>query len=135
MSGTSNGDSSSPGAGWTNGDVPPAMYPVTREGRISLYSAHRRWINLQKGWTRIGDAHEHDARHSSSGGGDAHEHTEEQEADTVRSLIAQLCEKFYERGWATGTGGGVSIRVGGEGRPWRVFVAPFWNSKGRHDWS
>lgn len=29
-------------------------------------------------------------------------------------------------GWATGTGGGVSIRVGGpsEGRPWRVFVAP-----------
>lgn len=124
MSSTENGDR--PGAGWSNGDVPPAMYPLTRKGRISLYSAHRRWINLEKSWTRIGTGHEHDFRHSSSGVGDSHDQTPQQEADTVRSLIAQLCEKFYERGWATGTGGGVSIRVGGEteNRPWRVFVAP-----------
>ncbi|OEU23143.1 2,3-diketo-5-methylthio-1-phosphopentane phosphatase [Fragilariopsis cylindrus CCMP1102] len=50
----------------------------------------------------------------------------EEEALSVRSLIAQLCEQYYKFGWATGTGGGVSIRVGGpsENRPWRVFVAP-----------
>lgn len=49
-----------------------------------------------------------------------------EEGRTVKALVAQLCEKFYEHGWATGTGGGVSIRVGGpsEGRPFRVFVAP-----------
>jgi methylthioribulose 1-phosphate dehydratase/enolase-phosphatase E1 len=115
-----------PGEGWSNGDIPPAMYPMTRQGRISLYSAHRRWINLEKSWTRIGTGHEHDFRHSSSGVGEALNETPEQEADTVCSLIAQLCETFYNRGWATGTGGGVSIRVGGEteNRPWRVFVAP-----------
>ena len=50
----------------------------------------------------------------------------DEEARTIRSLIAQLCETFYNNGWATGTGGGCSIRVGGpsESRAWRVFVAP-----------
>lgn len=49
-----------------------------------------------------------------------------EEAKAVRALVAQLCECFYKAGWATGTGGGVSIRVGGptENRPYRVFVAP-----------
>lgn len=49
-----------------------------------------------------------------------------EEGKTVKALVAQLCERFYYQGWATGTGGGVSIRVGGpsEGRPYRVFVAP-----------
>ena len=119
--------SEEPGSGWSNGDVPPSMFPVSRQGRVALYANHRRWINLHKGWTRIGSGHEHDVRHSTSGVGEAHAHDSPQgEAEAVRSLVAQLCEKFYEHGWATGTGGGVSIRVGGpgEGRPWRVFVAP-----------
>ncbi|EJK58494.1 hypothetical protein THAOC_21376, partial [Thalassiosira oceanica] len=49
-----------------------------------------------------------------------------EEGRTVRALVAQLCEYFFKAGWATGTGGGASVRVGGpsEGRPWRVFVAP-----------
>jgi len=49
-----------------------------------------------------------------------------EEGKTVRALVAQLCECFYKQGWAMGTGGGVSIRVGGpnENRPYRVFVAP-----------
>lgn len=92
-----NGDT--PGKGWSNGDIPQSMYPVTRDGRIQLYAANRRWISLHTGWTRIGSGHQHDFRHSTSGVGDAHEHdTPEEEAETVRSLIAQLCEKFYQHG-------------------------------------
>lgn len=91
-----------PGNGWSNGDLPSSMFPVTRQGRIELYGANRRWINLHKGWTRIGSGHQHDFRHSTSGVGEAHEHdSPEEEAATVRSLIAQLCESFYQRGWAT----------------------------------
>ena len=91
-----------PGNGWSNGDLPPSMFPVTRQGRIELYGNNRRWINLHKGWTRIGSGHQHDFRHSTSGVGDAHDHdSPEEEAATVRSLIAQLCETFYQRGWAT----------------------------------
>jgi hypothetical protein len=120
-------EETNPGQGWSNGDIAPQLFPVTQDGRVQLYSGQRRWIGLQAGWTRIGaGASEMDARHSSSqaagkalvadGGA--------QEAQAVRALISQLCERFYQMGWATGTGGGVSIRVGGVGRPWRVFVAP-----------
>jgi methylthioribulose 1-phosphate dehydratase / enolase-phosphatase E1 len=124
---SSNGPTGSPGSGWSNGALPPSMYPVTRDGRVSLYSSQRRWIGLSKGWTRIGKGStEMDARHSASQSAESIVEGAEQEAISVRSLIAQLCEKFYNLGWATGTGGGVSIRVGGpsEDRPWRVFVAP-----------
>mmetsp|Transcript_3941 Transcript_3941/g.6026 ORF Transcript_3941/g.6026 Transcript_3941/m.6026 type:complete len:588 (-) Transcript_3941:68-1831(-) len=119
--------SNKPGNGWTNGDIPSSMFPLTRNGKLSLYSHQRRWIGLNKGWTRIGkDATEMDARHSSSQAAAKIEETPEQEAESVKALISQLCEKFFNNGWATGTGGGVSIRVGGpsEGRPYRVFVAP-----------
>ena len=116
-----------PGQGWSNGDLAPQLFPVTRAGRLQLYGSQRRWIGLRAGWTRIGEgASEHDHRHSISQatGPDLHE-CENMEAQSVRALISQLCEKFYHAGWATGTGGGVSIRVGGKnGRPWRVFVAP-----------
>lgn len=33
--------------------------------------------------------------------------------------ICELCRKFYEHGWVTGTGGGVSIRSGN-----RIYIAP-----------
>jgi methylthioribulose 1-phosphate dehydratase/enolase-phosphatase E1 len=119
--------SEQPGSGWTNGDVPASMFPLTRNGKLALYSHQRRWIGLSKGWTRIGDGTtEMDARHSSSqSAGKFHESLQD-EANAVKSLISQLCEQFYRSGWATGTGGGVSIRVGGpqENRPYRVFVAP-----------
>ena len=36
-----------------------------------------------------------------------------------KQLICQLCADFYELGWVTGSGGGMSIKVGE-----RVFVAP-----------
>jgi len=129
MASQANG-SSKPGAGWSNGDMPPSMFPVTRDGKLSLYSGHRRWIGVSSGagWTRIGEgATELDARHGASQSvGAVKIACEEEEGRSVRSLIAQLCERFYKEGWATGTGGGVSIRVGGpsENRPWRVFVAP-----------
>eukprot|EP00158_Paraphelidium_tribonemae_P005248 Partr_v1_DN27242_c0_g1_i5_m38757 putative Catalyzes the dehydration of methylthioribulose-1- phosphate (MTRu-1-P) into 2,3-diketo-5-methylthiopentyl-1- phosphate (DK-MTP-1-P) len=34
-------------------------------------------------------------------------------------LIAELCKQFYTLGWVTGTGGGMSIRDGGQ-----VYIAP-----------
>jgi len=51
------------------------------------------------------------------------------DATAVKCLISQMCESFYNKGWATGTSGGVSIRIGGptsdnSTAPWRVFVAP-----------
>ncbi|KAL9186410.1 hypothetical protein ACHAXT_005648 [Thalassiosira profunda] len=123
-----------PGAGWTNGQIPPqfaaavTLHPFTRSGRLSLYNHHRRWINFQSSWSRIGDgATELDAVHSeSSGGKSVMTGCLVEEGRTVRALVAQLCECFYKAGWATGTGGGVSIRVGGpkENRPYRIFVAP-----------
>lgn len=124
-----------PGQGWSNGALPPSqsfLLAQTRDGRLEVYENHRRWIGIQShaGWTRIGQgATELDARVSSSqscrtDNNDTIDLTEE--ARSVRALIAQLCETFYKAGWATGTGGGVSIRVGGpsENRPWRIFVAP-----------
>ncbi|CAN7986528.1 unnamed protein product, partial [Ixodes hexagonus] len=36
-----------------------------------------------------------------------------------RSLIPELCRQFYQLGWVTGTGGGISIRLG-----WEIYVAP-----------
>lgn len=35
------------------------------------------------------------------------------------NLICQLCKLFYDNGWVTGTGGGISIREGDE-----IFIAP-----------
>jgi methylthioribulose 1-phosphate dehydratase / enolase-phosphatase E1 len=123
-----------PGHGWTNGDLQPLLYPWTHEGKLHLYSRTRRWIGLStSGWTRISaGAHEHDARHGASQSARVTvvdvtcAQSVAQEATVVRALVAQLCESMYHQGWATGTGGGVSVRVGGpsEDRPWRVFVAP-----------
>ena len=130
MNGNSNQEASAsetPGQGWSNGDLNPQMFPVTRDGRIQLYSRERRWIHVNDGWTRLGGgAHEHSTKTSESQTGQKLTECRDEEARTVRSLIAQLCEEFYKHGWATGTGGGCSIRIGGpaEARPWRVFVAP-----------
>ena len=137
-----------PGKGWSNGDVRPEMFPLTRNGKLQLYSGTRRWIGLNKGWSRVGgdkdgDQYSHRTSTSSKMGSllSTSSNTSsssitttmlEEEALSVRSLIAQLCEQYYKFGWATGTGGGVSIRVGGpaENRPWRVFVAPSGIQKG-----
>ena len=126
-----------PGAGWSNGDLPPqltpatTLHPFTRSGRLALYNHHRRWINFKSSWSRIGEGHT-----EISGGGAVGESAGgesllkagdlEEEGRTVRALVAQLCEYFFKAGWATGTGGGASVRVGGpsENRPYRVFVAP-----------
>ncbi|KAJ6504709.1 class II aldolase/adducin N-terminal [Mycena vitilis] len=35
------------------------------------------------------------------------------------NLIPELCRNFYQLGWVTGTGGGISIRIGN-----KVFIAP-----------
>lgn len=121
-----------PGKGWSNGDLRPELYPMTRNGKMQLYSSQRRWLHFANGWSRIGagkdgeEASEFSPSVSSSNKGSRIVEDSDMEARTVRSLIAQLCEQFYRFGWATGTGGGVSIRVGGpsENRPWRVFVAP-----------
>ena len=37
----------------------------------------------------------------------------------AQQLIPALCRQFYQLGWVTGTGGGISVRVGE-----RVFIAP-----------
>lgn len=124
---SASGDTSVPGQGWSNGALAPQLFPVTQQGRLQLYGSQRRWIGLQSGWTRIGAGQtELDAVHSRSQGTGILDRNDAEQAQAARSLIAQLCETFYRQGWATGTGGGVSIRVGGpsQNRPWRVFVAP-----------
>jgi methylthioribulose 1-phosphate dehydratase / enolase-phosphatase E1 len=128
-----------PGAGWSNGAIPlpAALFPATQSGLKQRYSQQRRWIGLYEGsgWTRLGEGgHEHDTKTSSSANlpsslavGDdvSPEEQVEQQALAVRGLIAQLCETFYRAGWATGTGGGCSIRVRHpDTGAWRVFVAP-----------
>jgi len=39
--------------------------------------------------------------------------------DECRELVCQLCRHFYQLGWATGTGGGISIRNGN-----KIYMAP-----------
>eukprot|EP00123_Amoebidium_parasiticum_P011643 comp20828_c0_seq1/m.27490 comp20828_c0_seq1/g.27490 ORF comp20828_c0_seq1/g.27490 comp20828_c0_seq1/m.27490 type:complete len:138 (-) comp20828_c0_seq1:933-1346(-) len=39
--------------------------------------------------------------------------------DHPRNLIPELCRLFYDHGWVTGTGGGITIRVGNE-----IYIAP-----------
>jgi methylthioribulose-1-phosphate dehydratase len=41
------------------------------------------------------------------------------EKTSPQQTIVELCRQMYELGWATGTGGGISIREGG-----RVYMAP-----------
>jgi methylthioribulose-1-phosphate dehydratase len=114
-----------PGAGWSNGSMPQSMFPLSRNGKLALYSHNRRWIGLHQSWTRIGSGSEFDARHSSSATSGSLAESPEQEAEAVKALIAQLCEQFYRNGWATGTGGGVSIRIPAtDSGDYRVFVAP-----------
>jgi len=118
--------SDKPGQGWTNGDLPAGLYAQTIQGRTDLYQNHRRWIGLHSSWSRIGEGStEISKRTGSSGAGESLVVSKEEQSNRVRALMAQLCEAFYKEGWATGTGGGISIRVPdpvtGE---WRVFVAP-----------
>lgn len=40
-------------------------------------------------------------------------------AEDPRALISSLCKQFYNQGWFTGTGGGISLRQDG-----RVYLAP-----------
>ena len=39
--------------------------------------------------------------------------------DSPQELIVELCRQFYDQGWVSGTGGGMSIRDGS-----RIFMAP-----------
>jgi len=114
-----------PGAGWTNGEIQNAMYPYTHKGKLEMFK-NRRWIQSTSSWSRIGKgASSLDAVHSTSLSGKSTTTNKKEEATVIKCLISQLCQFFYHQGWATGTGGGCSIRVGGpeENRPWRVFVA------------
>lgn len=122
-----NGKADGIGNGWSNGEVANEIFPMTRDGMLQRYGSQRRWLQLAHGWSRIGaGSDEFSHRVSSSSNGAAITVCNHSEAKAVRSLIAQLAEQFYGQGWAIGTSGGVSIRVGGpsENRPWRVFVAP-----------
>jgi methylthioribulose-1-phosphate dehydratase len=40
-------------------------------------------------------------------------------ADDAKRIIVALCQRFYAQGWVSGTGGGISVRLGD-----RVFMAP-----------
>lgn len=37
-------------------------------------------------------------------------HDEQYASEHPRNLIPQLCRQMYRNGWATGTGGGISIK-------------------------
>lgn len=110
-------ESDVPGVGWSNYAPHPtpiddgqriALAPYVREGRMELFSRHRRWIGVERSsWTRIGDGNANDARHSKSSSsssknnnnipGEVDEVDLAKEAYSVRCLIAQLCEVcFYK---------------------------------------
>ena len=125
----------SPGAGWSNGAIPAGtlLYSQTIPGKTSLYDKHRRWIGLNTSWSRIGEKDTELSKRTSSSSAVAAKasSTPQEQARQVRALMAQLCEQFYRNGWATGTGGGISIRIptttssdGNNSNNWRVFVAP-----------
>lgn len=44
-----------------------------------------------------------------------------------RKLIPQLCKQFYDLGWVTGTGGGISIKLDDE-----IYIAPSGVQKERY---
>ncbi|CAG5931910.1 unnamed protein product [Menidia menidia] len=50
---------------------------------------------------------------------ETHEVTEEQDKEHPRFLIPELCRLFYQLGWVTGTGGGISLRRGEH-----IYIAP-----------
>jgi len=41
------------------------------------------------------------------------------ESQKYRELVCELCAHFYTLGWASGTGGGISLKEGG-----RIYMAP-----------
>nr|XP_029502515.1 methylthioribulose-1-phosphate dehydratase-like [Oncorhynchus nerka] len=47
------------------------------------------------------------------------ESTESQDKEHPRLLIPELCRLFYQLGWVTGTGGGLSLRRGDQ-----IYIAP-----------
>ncbi|CAH0383844.1 unnamed protein product [Bemisia tabaci] len=47
------------------------------------------------------------------------EHNEEMHAESPVVLIPELCKQFYNLGWVTGTGGGISIKEGDH-----IYIAP-----------
>ena len=113
-----------PGKGWSNKEMPPSMFPkLSQDGQIHLYQCQRRYIQTSKGWSRTGSSCPNDAIASAGHGGKV-DHKDE--AKVVRSLISQLCEKFYAKGWMPGTGGGMSVRIGSGNKedPFSVFSTP-----------
>lgn len=114
----------SPGEGWANKDMPMMMYPhLSQDGQIHLYKCHRRYIHTSHGWSRTGSSCPNDAV-SQAHHGEKVNH--EDESKVVRSLMSQLCEKFYSKGWMPGTGGGLSMRIGSgtDEDPFTVFSTP-----------
>ena len=100
------------------------MYPhLSQDGQIHLYKCHRRYIHTSHGWSRTGSSCPNDAV-SQAHHGEKVNH--EDESKVVRSLMSQLCEKFYSKGWMPGTGGGLSMRIGSgtEEDPFTVFSTP-----------
>lgn len=120
--GQDNSDINDPGTGWKN--MPMMMAPhLTQDGQIHLYKCHRRYIHTAHGWSRTGSSCPNDAVASAGHGGKVN-YTDE--AKVVKSLMGQLCEKFYAKGWMPGTGGGMSIRIGSGTceDPYTVFSTP-----------
>ena len=125
--------SSKPGEGWSNSAIPPQMYPVTQNGRITLYSTQRRLIHTSTTWSRTAHSDPNDpvakSSSASSNDNDNSKSTigcQEEEAKTIKSLMSQLSESFYSKGWQVGTGGGISMRMGNgtPSNPYRVFSTP-----------
>jgi methylthioribulose 1-phosphate dehydratase/enolase-phosphatase E1 len=112
-----------PGSGWTNKQIAPLMYPMSQDGQIHLYKCNRRYIQTSQGWSRTGSSDPNDP-FSTSSSSDKICHADE--AKAVKSLMSQLCEKFYTKGWFPGTGGGMSVRIGSgtESDPFTVFSTP-----------
>jgi 2,3-diketo-5-methylthio-1-phosphopentane phosphatase/methylthioribulose-1-phosphate dehydratase len=81
--------------GWTMEDS-----FFTAAGRRQFYETTRRWITLPTTDTNDDEA-----------------------GRAAKSLVAQLCEEFYRKGWAVGTSGGIALRIPSQDS-YRVFMTP-----------
>lgn len=108
--------------------MPTKKEDIGNDGQRQLthhYTKIRRLLQTASSWSRTGACDPNDPIASPSFGQSLlkNEVTEE---ETIRALISQLSEFFYQRGWQPGTGGGLSIRtgIGSKKSPFRVYTTP-----------
>uniref|UniRef100_A0A8L0DQW8 Methylthioribulose-1-phosphate dehydratase n=1 Tax=Oncorhynchus mykiss TaxID=8022 RepID=A0A8L0DQW8_ONCMY len=102
-----------PGRGRKKNLVPPGEKERTcKKNLVPPVEKAVRSAPIQNKMTSVCDATIEDKENGS-------ESTESQDKEHPRLLIPELCRLFYQLGWVTGTGGGLSLRRGDQ-----IYIAP-----------